>query len=211
VTVVLEGVDGVALFQKNEKSHFTYSDYLSWPDEERWELIDGVPYNITPAPSLIHQRILGQFYRRFADHLEGKTCEAFLAPFDVRLPKGDESDEKTDTVVQPDLTVICDPSKLDEKGCRGVPDLIVEVLSPFTAHKDMKTKRYLYEKVGVKEYWIILPSERSVMVFSLQENGLYSPYEVYSNNDTIEVRISDPFTIDLASIFAAPHQVQPEQ
>ena len=140
------------------KEKYTYGDYLTWCDEERWELIDGVPYNMTPAPSRAHQGISVELARQMANYLVGKTCRIYTAPFDVRLPKGEEKDERIKTVVQPDLLVVCDESKLDDRGCKGAPDLIVEILSPHTAVKDMKTKRDLYERVGVEEYWLIDPN-----------------------------------------------------
>ena len=120
------------------KETYTYGDYLSWPDEERWELIDGIPHSMSPAPSRVHQEISMELARQIANHLIGKNCRVYAAPFDVRLPKGGEKDEQIETVVQPDLVVVCDESKLDERGCKGPPDLIIEILSPHTAAKDMK-------------------------------------------------------------------------
>ena len=122
------------------EERFTYGDYLTWDDGERWELIDGVPYNMSPAPTVRHQAISRELSTEFALYLRGKPCQLFAAPFEVRLPEVDESDELVETVVQPDLSIICDKSKLDEAGCRGAPDLIVEILSPSTAHKDLKVK-----------------------------------------------------------------------
>jgi hypothetical protein len=103
------------------KETYTYGHYLTWLDDERWELIDGVPYDMTPAPSRLHQKISTELIKQIAVYLTGKTCEVYAAPFDVRLPKGDEEDEKIMTVVQPDLVVVCDPKKLDERGCKGAP------------------------------------------------------------------------------------------
>ena len=130
---------------------FTYGDYEKWPEDRRRELIDGVPYDMTPAPSRKHQEILGEIYLQFANCLKNKSCKVYLAPFDVRLPQGAESEEMIRTVVQPDLTIVCDHSKLDDKGCLGAPDLAIEILSPHTAAKDLKIKLDLYERVAVKE------------------------------------------------------------
>ncbi len=140
---------------KERLGKFTYRDYLHWPDDERWELIDGVAYNMSPAPNRIHQKISGELHRQIANYLIGKQCEVYAAPFDVRLPATGEKNDEITTVVQPDITIVCDKSKLDKKGCKGSPDLVIEILSPYTAKKDMKEKHFLYEKFAVKEYWIV--------------------------------------------------------
>ncbi len=185
------------------KETYTYGDYEKWPDDQRWELIDGVPYDMTPAPSRKHQEILGELYLQFANYLKHKRCQVYLAPFDVRLPKGAEAEEMVNTVVQPDLTVVCDPAKLDDKGCSGAPDLVVEILSPHTAAKDMKIKLALYERVGVREYWLIQPLDKTVMVFSLNENGKYAKPEIYDYQDSVGVGIfRGELIVDLAGVFA---------
>ncbi len=186
---------------KREQQRYTYGDFLSWPEGERWELVDGKPYDMTPAPSANHQRILRELSMHFSLYLRGKSCEVFFAPFDIRLPSGNEKDEEIQTVVQPDLVVICDKSKLDEKGCRGAPDLIVEILSPSSALRDMKEKLSLYERVGVREYWIVHPVERTVMVFLLSGEGSYGKPEVYGGSDEIKISIFDGFIIDLKTVF----------
>jgi Uma2 family endonuclease len=188
---------------KKSGGTFTYGDYLTWPDDERWELIEGVPYAMTPAPGTVHQRVLGALHTEFSNYLRGTTCEVFFAPFDVRLPKGDEADDIVSTVVQPDLAVICDRSKLDERGCRGGPDLIVEIQSPSTAQKDMTVKLSLYERAGIGEYWIVHPLDRTVMVFRLLENGQYGRPSTYSEDDEIRVGILDDLTIALKTVFGA--------
>jgi Uma2 family endonuclease len=184
------------------EERFTYGDYLTWDDGERWELIDGVPYNMSPAPVRRHQGILMDLSRQFATYLLDKPCKAYHAPFDVRLPEGDEADEETFTVVQPDLVVVCDPDKLDDKGCRGAPDLVVEILSPSTSGKDMKQKFNLYEQRGVREYWIVDPSGGTVMVFRRGGDGRYGRPGVYSVEDSAPVGIFDDLTIDLRPVFA---------
>jgi len=180
---------------------YTYGDYTSWPDEERWEIIDGVPFNMSPAPSRSHQVILRELLGQFWSFLQDRPCEVYSAPFDVRLPKADEEDEDIQTVVQPDILVVCDRNKLDEKGCRGVPDLIIEIISPYTASKDMKEKFSLYERHGVREYWLVYPIEKTVMVFILGENGEYGKPKTYSQQDTIEVSFLEGLTIDLMPAF----------
>jgi Uma2 family endonuclease len=186
---------------KPKEGRFNYGDYLKWPEDERWELIDGVPYNMTPAPSRTHQKILAALLTKFYSFLEDKDCEVYSAPFDVRLPEGKEEENEIITVVQPDLVVVCDQTKLDDKGCIGPPDLIIEITSPSTASKDLKGKFNLYERMGVKEYWIINPTDETVMVFQLDLQGKYGRPSVYSKEDTIQVGILDELTIPLKNIF----------
>lgn len=159
---------------------YTYADYLSWPEEERWELLEGIPYNMSPAPFRKHQSIAGELFRQIANFLHDKACEVYSALFDVRLlPEASQDelrkadDDDLTTVVQPDISVICDADKLDERGCLGTPDMIIEVLSPSTAAKDQIQKLALYEKCGVKEYWIVHPTDKIVTVRLLNEYGKY--------------------------------------
>ncbi|HSO73083.1 MAG TPA: Uma2 family endonuclease [Thermodesulfobacteriota bacterium] len=186
---------------RKENNSYTYKDYLEWPEEERWEMIEGVAYHMTPSPSRSHQKISAALVNAIYPYLKGKNCEVYYAPFDVRLPEGDEENNKIKTVVQPDIVVICDPSKLDEKGCKGSPDLIMEILSPSTASIDYISKLNLYEKNQVSEYWIIHPMDKIVMVYRLLENGNYGRAEVYSEKDRVKVGIFDDFVIDLKEIF----------
>ena len=184
------------------EERFTYGDYLTWDDGERWELIDGVPYNMSPAPRARHQRILGELHRQVANWLFGKQCQVFLAPYDVRLPEADENDNLVETVVQPDLLVICDRDKLDEAGCRGAPDLIIEILSPGTAHKDLKVKFDRYERAGVREYWIVDPVGATVQIFTLGPEGKYGRPEAFGTGDQVKVGLFPELEIDLAAVFA---------
>lgn len=184
------------------KEIYSYGDYEKWPEDERWELIDGVPYDMTPAPSRGHQEILGALYLQFAAYLKGKPCRIYLAPFDVRLPEGREEDALIKTVVQPDLTVICDRTKLDDKGCKGAPDLTIEITSPHTAAKDGKFKLALYEKVGVKEFWLVYPLDATVMVFTLDNHGKYGKPAIFAKDDQIPVGIfSGDLMVDLSQVF----------
>ncbi|WP_295393201.1 Uma2 family endonuclease [uncultured Thiodictyon sp.] len=160
-----------------KRDHFTYGDYTRWPDDERWELIDGEAYNMCPAPTRIHQKLVLEIATQIHAFLRDSPCEVYVAPFDVRLPKADEADERVDTVVQPDIAVICDPGKLDDAGCRGAPNWIVEVLSPRTAAKDQRQKRDAYERAGVREYWLVHPTDRTLMIYRLAD-GAYGRPEV---------------------------------
>lgn len=180
---------------------YTYKDYLGWDDGERWELIHGHPYNMTPAPSRIHQDISGELFRQIANYLADKPCKVYAAPFDVRLPTADERDDDIRTVVQPDITVVCDRSKLDDRGCKGSPDMIVEITSPATARKDMKEKFLLYEETGVREYWVVNPDVKTVMIFKLGEDKRFGRPEVYSEEDTILVTRFEGLAVELKPVF----------
>ena len=174
---------------------YTYADYAHWPEDERWELINGVAYAMT-GPLRIHQEIVTDLGRQIGNYLQGKPCKVYVAPFDIRLPRQDEVDAKVETVVQPDLSIICDPSKLDKLGCRGAPDWIVEVLSPSTTLKDMNTKRSLYEQHGVQEYWIIHPEDRWLMVYTLDAQRQYGKPGVFGMDDPTSVQLFPDLSID---------------
>lgn len=160
-----------------KRDHFTYGDYRGWPDDRRWELIEGEVYDMSPAPTRVHQKLVLEIAAQVHGFLRGGPCEVYVAPFDVRLPRADEADDRVDTVVQPDIAVICDPAKLDDAGCRGAPDWIVEVLSPRTAAKDQRQKRDAYERAGVREYWLVHPTDRVLTVYRLLD-GAYGRPEV---------------------------------
>ncbi len=155
----------------------TYGDYLRWPEGVRYELVDGVAYLMAPAPDLAHQEVAGEIFRQASNALQDKPCRAFVAPVDVRLPKAGEADEAIETVVQPDVLAVCDETKLDRRGVRGAPDWVVEVLSPATAAHDMVEKRRIYERHGVKEYWLVHPYDRVLTIYRL-EGGTYGKPDV---------------------------------
>ena len=184
-----------------KQNGFNYGDYLLWPVDERWELIEGVPCNMTPAPSRKHQEILVALTVVLQPIFAGENCRLYVAPFDVRLPEGEEKEEEIRTVVQPDLVVVCDPKKLDEKGCIGAPDLIVEITSPSTARRDLKEKLELYERYGVREYWIVHPTDETVMVFRLDSHARYGRPDFYAGEDAIPIGILSDFSISLEKIF----------
>lgn len=157
---------------QRDQAHHTYADYRTWSEDTRYELIDGIAYLMAPAPDLAHQEVVGEVFFQLRRALEGTPCRVFIAPVDVRLPKAHEEDGQVDTVVQPDVLVVCDPSKLDRRGVRGAPDLVVEVLSPATSGHDQGLKRTIYEQAGVREYWLIHPIDRLVTRYLL-EDGTY--------------------------------------
>ncbi|MGM0412707.1 MAG: Uma2 family endonuclease [Pseudomonadota bacterium] len=160
-----------------DNEHHTYGDYRTWDDDTRYELIDGVAYAMAPAPLRIHQEVAGEIYRQAANALEGARCRALIAPLDVRLPRAGEADEGVDTVLQPDVLAVCDPDKLDERGVRGAPDWVVEVLSPGTAGHDQIHKRRVYEHHGVAELWLVHPTDRLLTIYRLEE-GEYGKPEI---------------------------------
>jgi len=182
---------------------WTYADYLTWPDDQRWELIDGVAYSMSPAPTTSHQSILRKIAFAINAHLEGKQGELFLAPFDVRFAEQKNvSDNYIDTVVQPDILIVCDKGKLDERGCNGPPDFIIEISSPTTGKNDLTRKFDLYQRHAVKEYWIVHPEEQTVMVFKLEGDGMYGKPERYAGDDAVSVPLFGDLVVDLKGVFA---------
>ena len=176
---------GLALRQEK---HYTYADYLQWPDETRYELIDGEAFLMSPAPLVEHQEIAGEVFRQLANQLDGQPCRPYIALVDVRLPRTDEADAAIDTVVQPDVLVVCDPGKVDRRGVRGAPDWLLEVLSPSTAAHDQIAKRRTYERAGVREYWLVHPGDRTLTVYVL-DNGQYGRPEIYELKDATPIGV----------------------
>jgi Uma2 family endonuclease len=157
-----------SLSQLDLNKTYSYADYFSWKITERVELFMGKIFEISPAPTSSHQRISRNIGTELIIFLQKRPCEVFYAPFDVRLEK-DKNDEQAKTVVQPDICVICDFTKIDERGCKGAPDLIVEILSPSNSTKEMKNKFELYEKAGVLEYWIVQPADKTIFQYILTD------------------------------------------
>ncbi len=183
---------------------YTYADYLTWMDDKRRELFGGFIKMMTPAPSRRHQKVSTKLTRILDTFLDDKKCEVYHAPSDVRLPenKKDKNDQTIYTVVQPDIYVVCDLSKLDDKGCLGAPDLIIEIVSPKNLRRDVKDKFELYQQYGVREYWIVNPNEEYVNVFVLDENGKYRLVGMYPGDDEIPVNIfNGEFALDLKDVF----------
>ena len=183
---------------------YSYADYLLWYFEERVELIKGHIFQMSPAPSMKHQKVSSKLHIKMGNYLYYKKCELFSAPFDVRLldkSKSSKANEEIYTVVQPDLCIICDRNKLDDRGCIGAPDLIVEILSPGNSKKEMKIKYQLYEEAGVKEYWIVFPSEYVLQQFVLNENGKYELKNSYSEDEIFSAHIFPDLTVNLEEIF----------
>ena len=180
------------ILAKREKRRYSYSDYINWPDDERWEIIDGVAYNMSPAPKVKHQRIswnIGEAFVRAKEKLKG--CISFSAPTDVVL---DEFN-----VVQPDIFVVCDKSKITEDNIKGAPDFVIEITSKSTELKDKREKLFLYERFGVKEYIIVFPEREYVERYVLQ-NGRYMAPEIFNWDESLKLKTFD-IEINLWEIF----------
>lgn len=190
------------LDQIDRSQQYSYADYLRWHISERLELICGYVWPMA-APNRRHQRILGKLFVDTANFLRGKTCEVYQAPFDVRLPRyNQKTDEAVFTVVQPDLCVICDPAKLDDAGCIGAPDWVIEVLSKGNTKKEMREKFAVYEASGVREYWVVQPEYNNVLVYVL-EQGRFVARPVLTNDDTaVAPSVFPDLQIDLNDVFA---------
>ncbi len=173
-------------------ARYTVADYMNWPDDERWELIDGVAYNMSPAPTIKHQNIAGSLYSLLREKLKGKTYQPFIAPVDVVLSDID--------VVQPDVIVVCDPNKITERNIQGPPDWVAEVLSPGTARKDLREKKALFERSGVKEYVVFDPVQGWVQRFVLVD-GVYGVGEILDPSEYLELGFMPGEVLPLAEVF----------
>jgi Uma2 family endonuclease len=183
---------------------YTYADYRTWPDDERWELIDGVAWNMSPAPNRRHQGLLGELYAQVVNGVKATACRLYLAPFDVLLPdSADQREDDVACVVQPDLTGICDASRLTPLGCFGAPDWVVEIISPWTMKKDLHEKFVLYERNGIREYWLIDPASRTLQVYRMGPAGRYGEAEILEENAEIACPLGDGIVVHLAELFAA--------
>lgn len=182
-----------------EKS-YTYADLLEWNDGKRYELYNGQPVMMSP-PLRQHQEISGEIYLQIGTYLKGKKCKVYHAPFSVRPFAADgDSPYDTDTLVEPDITVVCSSDKLDKYGCKGAPDLVVEILSPSTKQYDCLVKYKLYQQAGIREYWIVDPDKKLVLVYTLVEGQYYVP-EVYTARDSVPVGVLEDCAVDLTAVF----------
>ncbi len=181
---------------------YTYRDYRGWPEDERWELIDGAAWNMSASPSVEHQRIVVRLVQRIETFLRNHPCEVLAAPVDVFFPATAEQDENdVENVVQPDLMVICDDTKITSRGCWGPPEWVIEILSPHTSHRDMNDKLALYERHGVGEYWIVDPGNHYIHVYLLGENGRYPDPLVHIAPARVASSTCEGLTIDLQELF----------
>ena len=182
------------------EERYTYQDYLSWPEGEHCELVDGVAYAKSPAPSYTHQKTSGEICRQMANQLLHRECQLFAAPFDVKLTDPDQDDAPT--VVQPDIMVGCDPDRFNPRGHLGAPDLVVEIVSPDSGVADRKRKYALYEQYGVREYWIVDPEEGVVEVYLLDKTGCYSRRSAYGPEETLSATAVTELSVDLTLVLS---------
>ncbi|MDO5105540.1 Uma2 family endonuclease [Capnocytophaga sp.] len=185
------------LSQLDPNGTYTYADYLLWKFKERVELFKGKIFAMSPAPARVHQEVLRNLYDTFSRVFRGQKCKLYFAPFDVRLP---QKNGEVVTVVQPDLCVICDLSKLDEKGCQGAPDLVVEIVSPGNSKREMKNKLNLYEEAGVQEYWVVHPSEKAIFIYVL-EAGKYRPLKPIFEGEIFASVLFPELKVDADQVF----------
>jgi Uma2 family endonuclease len=180
---------------------FTYADYLRWPEDERWELIDGEPWNMSPAPTLAHQAVSMRLSLLLGNHFRERRCQVFAAPVDVALAAAEAADDEIDTVVQPDLVVVCDPNKLRGSHVRGAPDLVVEIVSPTSVRRDERIKRDRYQRAGVQEYWIVHPEDHVVHRYTAVD-GRFGVPDVFGPEDgTFPSSRFPELAVDLPQLF----------
>lgn len=184
----------------NLENSYTYADYFEWDFDERVELINGRVYSMGQTPGTSHQRVLGDVCGQLWSFLRGKKCQVFAAPFDVRLPRKTNDDREITTVLQPDVCVVCDPAKLDKRGCLGAPDIVVEILSPGNNAKELKTKYDVYEEAGVREYWVVSPQDNTFLVYTLTD-GKYVPTRTMVAGDVFTSSVLQDFSLDLTELF----------
>jgi Uma2 family endonuclease len=181
---------------------YSYADYLQWTFEDRLELIKGKIFRMTPAPASVHQRLSWVISGELYSYLKNNPCSAYAAPFDVRLPrKGENEDKKIFTVVQPDVCIICDSSKVDARGCTGAPDIIIEIVSPGNKQKELRFKYEVYEESGVKEYWIVSQDETFLQYILI--DGRYQTTRPMTIGDIITTPTLPGFELNLETVFAA--------
>jgi len=190
----------VTLQELDMNKTYTYADYFRWKLEERVELIRGRIFKMSPAPNRRHQQISGNIFYELKRFVQRGPCEVYSAPFDVRLPRKSASDKDITTVLQPDVCVVCDTNKLDEKGCVGAPDIVVEVLSPGNNAKELKNKYEVYEEAGVPEYWVVSPQDETVLVYTLT-GGRYTASRMMVAGDSLQSTALDGFSLNIARLF----------
>jgi len=188
--------------QLDVNGFYTYADYLTWEFKERVELYKGKLMKMTPAPSFSHQDISGELFGNFYNFFKGKPCKAISAPFDVRLKdsKKPVTDDEYNTVVQPDITVICGLNKIDERGCKGSPDLVVEILSPGNSKKEMGVKFDLYQENKIPEYWIVEPANQTILVYYLKDDK-YNNDRPLGVDAKIQSKLFPELDFELKAIF----------
>jgi len=191
---------GYAMRKEDAESRYTYADYKDWDlkEGERYELICGEAFAMS-APGDYHQSISGELFKQIANYLTGKPCKVRAAPYDVRLFYKEGGDDD-DTVVQPDISIICDGKKRGPEGCRGAPDFVAEILSPSNTAIEMERKFRLYRESGVREYWVLDPEHKTMHAYSFAEGAVFPRF--YAAGDKAGVGIFPGFAVDLGPVFS---------
>ncbi|WP_025143722.1 Uma2 family endonuclease [Pedobacter jeongneungensis] len=180
---------------------YSYANYLNWLFPERVELIAGRIFKMSPAPSSVHQVVVGNIFLKLGNFLDKQPCKVFISPFDVRFPKESNSDKSIFTVLQPDIFVVCDRNKIDARGCVGAPDLVVEVLSPGNTKMELLHKYRVYEEFGVKEYWVVSQSDQNILIYTLNDIGKFQPSKIFTLSEKITSTVLPGFELALDDVF----------
>lgn len=180
---------------------YSYANYLTWLFDDRVELIKGKVFMMSPAPSPLHQEISANISSAIHNYLKGKTCKIYYAPFDVRFPEKSKSDKDIHTVLQPDICVICDPEKIDSRGCIGAPDIVIEILSPGNNRTELLHKYIIYEQFGVREYWVVSSGDKTLLKYTLNSEGKYLPSKLLTLSEKVHSEVLPGFELDLDTVF----------
>ncbi|WP_243718065.1 Uma2 family endonuclease [Pedobacter changchengzhani] len=180
---------------------YSYANYLNWLFDDRIELIKGKIFKMSPAPSRVHQKISIRILNPLVNFLKGEVCEVYSAPFDVRFPKESKADKDVFTVLQPDICVVCDKNKLDDRGCIGAPDIVVEILSPGNTKMELLHKYKVYEEFGVKEYWVVSQSDQNILIYTLNGLGKFEPSKQFTLSEKITSSVLPGFELKLDDVF----------
>jgi len=196
-----DGKNKIASLEEIDLSlSYSYANYLTWLFDDRVELIKGKVYKMS-APARYHQQVSGSVYYFLFHYLRNSTCKVYAAPFDVRFFKESKADRDIYTVLQPDICVICDLAKLDDKGCIGSPDIVVEILSPGNNRKELFNKYKVYEEFGVKEYWVVSPGEKTLLKYTLNEECKYHASRLFELSEKVSSDVLPGFELDLDEVF----------
>ena len=185
----------------DESLTYSYAHYLNWLFDERVELIKGKIFKMSPAPSRVHQEVFGAIFLAMGVFLKNNHCKVYGAPFDVRFPKTSKADKDVFTVLQPDICVVCDLNKLDDRGCIGAPDIVIEILSPGNTKLELLNKYQVYEEFGVKEYWVVSQSDHTILIYTLDSDGKFQPSKIFTHSEEIHSSVLPGFVLKIDDVF----------